>query len=174
MKLVYIYGPPAVGKFQVSKQLAKMINFKLFHNHLTADYVSNLFSKKNKISNELKKEIALKMFEEAAKNDINLIFTMVHEPRYNNFVKKIVSIIEKHKGEVLFVRLFCKEKTLYERVTNASRKEFDKVKTVKELKLILKKGSKLESVPFKGSLTMNNDSLSPKKCAEKIKKYYKL
>ncbi|MFH1209967.1 MAG: shikimate kinase, partial [archaeon] len=43
MKLIYIYGPPAVGKLTVTKELAKLTNFKIFHAHLTADYVSSVF-----------------------------------------------------------------------------------------------------------------------------------
>jgi len=35
MKLVFIYGPPAVGKLTVANALAKVTGFKVFHNHLT-------------------------------------------------------------------------------------------------------------------------------------------
>ncbi|MFH1839979.1 MAG: AAA family ATPase [Nanoarchaeota archaeon] len=174
MKLIYIYGMPAVGKLEVAKKLAEITDFKVFHNHLTADYVSSLFPERSKMSNELKQEIALKMFEAAAKHNVNIIFTMVHETRYRDFVKKIIGIIEKFNGEVLFVRLVCKKEKLYERVVKDSRKEFDKVHTVKELKEIIKDGDKFDEVPFKKSLKIDNTNFSPKKCAEEIKKYYRL
>ena len=88
---------PAVGKLEVAKELEKITNFKVFHNHLTADYVSSLFPGRNEISDKLKREIALKMFEAATKNNIDLIFTMVHETKYDNFVKQIINIIAKPK-----------------------------------------------------------------------------
>ncbi len=35
MRLVFIYGPPGVGKLTVARELAALTGFKLFHNHLT-------------------------------------------------------------------------------------------------------------------------------------------
>ena len=43
MKLVFLYGPPAVGKFTVAKELAALTGFKLFHNHLTVDVATSIF-----------------------------------------------------------------------------------------------------------------------------------
>lgn len=174
MKLIYIYGPPAVGKLTVAQELAKITNFKLFHNHLTADYVSNLFPERNEMSNELKQEIACKMFEAAAKHNINLIFTMAHEEKYNNFVKRIIDIIEKFNGEILFIKLSCDETKLHERIIKDSRKQFGKATTHEELKIILKRADKFKTVPFKESLEIDNTELSPKECAQKIKDYYRL
>lgn len=175
MKLIYIYGPPAVGKLKVAKQLVKITKFRLFHNHLTADCVSSIFPSKDKISNKLKCQIVYKMLEAAAKYKVKgVIFTKVYDSSDNNFVKNVIDIVEKYDGEVLFVRLYCKHKKLFERVIKNSRKTFDKVKTVKDLKIILKKNNKFETIHFKKSLTINNDSLSPKKCADKIKEYYNL
>ena len=34
MKLVFIYGPPAVGKLTVAKELAALTGFKVFHNQV--------------------------------------------------------------------------------------------------------------------------------------------
>ena len=43
MKLVYIFGPQAVGKMTVGQELAKITGLNLFHNHMTIDLVSNFF-----------------------------------------------------------------------------------------------------------------------------------
>ena len=45
--LIMITGPQAVGKMTVGQELAKLTNFKLFHNHMSIDLVNN-FSEKNK------------------------------------------------------------------------------------------------------------------------------
>ncbi len=39
MKLVMIFGNLAVGKMTVGQELAKITNFKLFHNHMTIEPV---------------------------------------------------------------------------------------------------------------------------------------
>ncbi|MBT3691024.1 AAA family ATPase [Candidatus Woesearchaeota archaeon] len=174
MKLIYIYGVPAVGKLTVAEQLAKITGFKLFHNHLTADYVSSLFPLRNDMSNKLKCEIAYKMFEAAAKNKVDLIFTMAHEEKYNDFLKNIIKIIGKFDGEVLFVRLCCKKEKLYDRVVSDSRKPFFKAKTIEEMDKIVKKLDKFETIPFGESLVIDNTGVSAKKCAQKIKEHYGL
>lgn len=43
MKLVIIFGPQAVGKMTVGQSLAAMTGFKLFHNHMSIDFVSQFF-----------------------------------------------------------------------------------------------------------------------------------
>jgi len=160
---------------QVAKQLAKITDFRLFHNHLTADYVSSIFSLKDKKSNEIKWKFAIKMIELAAKHKAKgVIFTKVYDSDDKSFIKKIISILKKMGGEILFVKLYCDTEKLYERVINKSRKAFDKVRSTKDLKNILEKENKYGTLPFKKTLVINNTNLSPKKCAKKIKEYYSL
>jgi len=175
MKLIYIYGPPAAGKLEVAKQLAKITGFRLFHNHLTADYVSSIFTLKDETSNKLKCQMVYRMLEAAIKYNVEgIIFTKVYDAGDKDFVKKIIEIIEENSGEVLFVKLYCAPEKLYERVTNSSRKKFDKVKSVEHLKKILKKSDKFGAITVKKSLIIDNTNTPAKKCAEKIKNYYSL
>jgi shikimate kinase len=43
MKLVILFGPPAVGKMTVGQELAKATGLKLFHYHVTIELVLNFF-----------------------------------------------------------------------------------------------------------------------------------
>jgi dephospho-CoA kinase len=43
MKLILIYGSPAVGKLTVANEIARQTDFKVFHNHLTIDAVEPVF-----------------------------------------------------------------------------------------------------------------------------------
>ncbi|OLE70972.1 hypothetical protein AUF78_04195 [archaeon 13_1_20CM_2_51_12] len=43
VRLVFIYGPPAVGKLTVAIELSKQIGFKLYHNHVSIDFVKSIF-----------------------------------------------------------------------------------------------------------------------------------
>jgi tRNA uridine 5-carbamoylmethylation protein Kti12 len=43
VKLIFIYGPPAVGKLTVASELAKLTGFKLFDNHVSIDFVKSVF-----------------------------------------------------------------------------------------------------------------------------------
>jgi len=43
MKLIVLYGPPAVGKQTVAEELAKHTGIKLFYGHLTWNAVNPIF-----------------------------------------------------------------------------------------------------------------------------------
>jgi shikimate kinase len=44
MKLVILFGPPAVGKMTVGQELANLTGFRLFHNHMTIELTLNFFA----------------------------------------------------------------------------------------------------------------------------------
>ena len=77
-KLIMIAGPQAVGKMTVGQELAKLTDFKLFHNHMTIDLVNNFFSYSTKEGQDMVKMIRVNMLEYFAKSSIpGIIFTCV-------------------------------------------------------------------------------------------------
>ena len=43
MKLIYLHGPPAAGKYTIAKALETKIGARIFHNHLTIDVAKAIF-----------------------------------------------------------------------------------------------------------------------------------
>ena len=43
MKLIILFGPPAVGKMTVGQELEKITRLKLFHNHMSLELVNQFF-----------------------------------------------------------------------------------------------------------------------------------
>src|SRR6059036_357791 len=78
MKLVFVYGPPASGKLTVAKELAKLTGFRLFHNHVSIQFVQSLFEFGTKTFWRLTNTYRLEMIEQAAKDGIDTIFTFVY------------------------------------------------------------------------------------------------
>ncbi len=70
MKLVVIFGPPAVGKMAVGRELAKLTGFKLFHNHMTIELVIEFFDYGTPKFNILNQEFRRRIFEEVASSDL--------------------------------------------------------------------------------------------------------
>ena len=176
MKLIYIYGPPAVGKLTVARELAKLTDYKVFHNHLTSDLVESVFDRGTKTFTRLNIKYRYEIIGTAAQENIKgLIVTFVYaQPDDDKYIEKIVNKVKKHKGQVYFVQLICDVATLKKRLKHPARKEFAKLKRVKPFKEILNQYKLFESVPYDNNLIINNTKLSPKKAAQKIKKLFKL
>lgn len=176
MKLVFIYGPPGVGKFTVGKQLAKITGYKLFPNHFIRDPIQSIFERWSRICSFLIYKFRFELIQAAAREGIKgLITTCAYrKPEDNNFVRKVIKGVRKYKGKVFFIRLYCDKKELFRRIKNPSRRKFIKTKTLKDLKILMKKFDLFSSIPYVKSLIIDNTKLSPKKVAEEIKNYYKL
>ena len=131
MKLVFLHGAPAVGKLTVARELAALTGFRLFHNHLTVDLVSSLFAFGSEPFVQLREQIWLAAFAEAARNNVSLVFTFNPERTVReSFVQETIEIVEGAGGEVVFVELTCAEEELEDRLEDASRKEFGKLASV--------------------------------------------
>ncbi len=176
MNFVFIYGPPAVGKLTVAKELTRLTGYKLFHNHLTVDLVTSIFPFDSEQLSRLSGKSRLEMFREASKANINgLIFTMVYGSEVDNeFIQKVVNIMDENGGKVFFVKLFADIKTLKERVRNKSRRLFNKTTSPEILENVINKFRVFESVSNYPSLSLDTSILSPTETANKIVDYYHL
>lgn len=176
MKLIFLYGPPAVGKLTVARELAKLTNYKVFHNHLTFDLVEAVFEFGSKPFNETVDKYRLDLIETAARYKVGgVIFTIVYAKGHDEkFIRKVMRAIEKYKGEVNFVQMYCEHRELFKRLKNPSRKKFSKMKKTKTLREIINKYELFSSVPYKKNLVIDNTELSARVTAQKIKNYFKL
>jgi len=170
MKLIFIYGPPAVGKLTVAKELAKITRFKLFHNHLVNDMLDNIVDSKKEsdLYWELSDELKLRIIEKLAKHKLkNIIFTMMRakNPKDHDLPNKIKNVVKKHKGKIYFVKLECDDEEVLKRVNSASRKKFGKFSSKKAVKKFIKEYDPHAPLRFKNQLIINNTKLSPKKVA---------
>lgn len=155
--------------------ILRLTKYKLFHNHLTFDLVDSIFPYGSKKFGKLNTQVRLILFEEAARDNVSLIFTYCYSnPRDNPFVKAAISKVKKYRGKVCFVQLSCDKKELFKRVKHRKRKKYGKLMNIVELKKSIKKWNLFSAIPFVKSLTIDNTKLSPEKAAKMIKSHYKL
>jgi len=175
VKLVFIYGPPAVGKLTVATELAKLTGFKLFDNHVSIDFVKSVFEFGTRRYWKLIEKYRLLMLTEAAKHRMNTIFTFVYDNATDNpFVTKTIQTVGKEGGTVCFVRLFCDEEELARRVNGKGRRKAGKISTKRLLASVLKRHGLGSEVPFQTSLRIDTTRTPAKKSAEMIARHYKL
>ena|SRR3989344_459221 len=172
MKLIVLYGPPAVGKLTVARELAKLTGLTIFHNHLTVDFLDPLIGYGTKGFFKLLNRIRLDVLETASKNNNHpgFILTWVYaKGEDDDFVKEVTETVEGNGGMIYWIRLFCDEAELMKRVTQPSRHEFGKITTAEGLKKNLEEADLTAAVPGERSLEIDTTNLLPIEAAKKIK-----
>ena len=175
MRLVFIYGPPAVGKLAVATELSKQTGFKLFHNHVSIDFVRSIFQFGTPSFQKLVNKYRREMLEEAAKERVDTIFTFMYgKGEDDEFVRDIMRRVESHNGKVLFVRLYCSREELGRRVAIKSRKKQGKLATKQDLDGLFNEFDLLSEVPSVSSLSIDTSHNPPQKVARLIARHYEL
>jgi hypothetical protein len=109
MHLVVLFGPPAVGKMTVGRELCRLTGYRLFHNHMTIEPFLEVFEFGSPSFTRLSSEFRRRVVEEAIASDVTgLVFTFVwglelEEDR--DFVQGYVDLVEGAGGRISFVEL---------------------------------------------------------------------
>ena len=124
MKFILLFGPQAVGKMTVGRELEKEAGLKLFHNHMTLELLHPFFGfspETFRLSGVIREE----MFKSMAKSDVRgIVFTYVWAFDTEEdwaFVEKVCDIFEREGNEVYFVELEADLETRLERNKTESR-----------------------------------------------------
>lgn len=184
--LVFIVGPPAVGKMTVGHELARRTGLRLFHNHHTIDLVLRFFPFGSPPFRRLVGEFRKRIVEEVAASELpGLIFTYVwafdHEADGQE-VAELAAPFERRGGRVVYVEL---EATQEERLRRnetefrlAEKPSKRDLATSRRLLLDADARHQLSSAGrFDGRadcLRIDNTSLSPATVAERIVAHFLL
>lgn len=168
MILIFIYGPPAVGKLTIAEHLSDLTNIPLFHNHLSRDIVHDIYPDSLNTHYRLVDQIRTKVFSYCAKQGTSLIFTFVYEGQGDDsVVESYVKSVESNGGKVKFVELTARREDLLKRVNNESRKQFRKLSDPKILHE-LTEAMDVFSIPFVDAKKINTSNHNPEESARII------
>ena len=175
MKLLFLYGSPAVGKLTVAKEIAKRTNFKVFHNHLTVDAVTPVFEFGTEPFNRLVDLFRIEIFKEAAKANVNLIFTFCYAKGFDDdFIGEVKTAIEKFGGEICYVSIKAERNVIEKRVLAKSRTSYKKVCSVEKLNKIWARNDYFSTIPHSKSLELENTHFSVVETANKIIQHFQI
>jgi len=183
--LVFIIGPPAVGKMTVGLELSALTGIPLFHNHQSIDAVLPVFEFGTEPFNRLVSGFRDRMFIEVAESDLpGLIFTYVwafDHAEDLSFVEKKVEIFESRGGRAVFVELWADQETrLVRNRTELRLASKPSKRNVEESdKRLLTFDAEYQLVsdgpfPFPDYLRIDNTDLSPREAAERIATHFSL
>ncbi len=169
MNLIVLYGPPAVGKLTVGKELAKLTGYKLFHNHLAIDLAHEIYEWGDPAFFTLVHAIRTTVIESAAKSDTNIILTFFYTGAESekSFFKRVEKIVETSGGNISFVQLTAPVEILRQRVTDTSRQKFGKLTDEKALQQTLAI-NKAATFNHSRQVTLDASKMTPLEMAETI------
>lgn len=169
MTFVLLYGPPAVGKLTVATELARLTGFKVFHNHTSIDLAETFFERGTPSFGRVVHDVRQLIFEEAAKSDVDLIFTYAYAHGSDDpELAWMTAVVEQHGGDVRLVHLTCTPDALRQRVGSASRRGFGKIVSVEVLEHLLETCDLFTPHPARPSLQLNTTDTPPQKTAAAI------
>ena len=177
MKLIIIYGPPASGKLTVAKALSKKTGYKLFHNHIVNDALSEIIDFEDENYWKAADKLKLELIETASRYGVKgMIFTMVYVGNKEgvDLPRRIKRVVEKDKGKAYFVKVECDEDKLLKRVVNKDRRKYKKFGNARKLKKYIRNHKVFESLPFRDQLVINTSGTSAVENAERIVKHFGL
>lgn len=175
MKLLLLYGSPAVGKLTVANEIARQTDFKVFHNHLSIDCILPVFEFGTKSFFDLVHLIRVATVSEAARVGQNLIYTFCYaKDSDDDHVAKIFNAVTDNGGTVCLVLLTADKEILEKRVTEDSRRKFGKISSVEILREMFDKYELFAPVNNYKSLVVDNTNLSIGATARKIIEYFQL
>lgn len=175
MKLLFLHGPPAVGKLTVANEIASRTGFKVFHNHLSIDAIEPVFAFGTKPFNKLVELIRVETVAEAARQNLDLIYTFCYaKDEDERHVERITKAAEDNGGTVYFALLVATRDELKRRVLFENRQRFGKAKTVEKMEYIFSNFDLFSPVPDRETFTLDNTSVSPADAAVQIIERFEL
>ncbi|MDT7920257.1 MAG: hypothetical protein RQ868_06655 [Meiothermus sp.] len=175
MKLVFLYGPAAVGKLTVARELTRLTGYPIFDNHLSIDYAARLLDWGTPSYVSFLRALRLFTFRQMAQMGLKgLIFTFVYTPPSSDeFIGQVLEVCQQSGIEVLWVKLEAPPEVLLQRVVLPERKSLKKLSRPERLLQMLEQGA-LQAIPFGQSLRVDTSQLLPEQAARVIVQHFGL
>jgi hypothetical protein len=170
MKLLLIYGRPAVGKLTVARAVAALTGGRLFHNHLAVNLALSVFAFGSPGFVEVREQVWMAVFRRALTDRVPLlIFTFNPEDSVpQRFIDALFSEVAAAGGEVFPVELTASEAVIEERIESASRRLEGKLLDLETYRELRDKGTFDTPVIASPRLTLDTGALTPAESARRI------
>lgn len=175
MKLLLIYGSPAVGKLTTARAIANRTDFRVFHNHLTISAVKPVFDFGTAPFWQLVHLFRIETIRAAARENVDLIYTFCYAKDEDDpHVAEVAQTVEENGGEICFVLLVAEKAAIEKRVAEDSRRTYEKLGSPENLRATWERYELFSPVNGRESLVIDNTELSPDQTAERIIEHFNL
>ncbi|MBR7836034.1 hypothetical protein KDL01_22350 [Actinospica durhamensis] len=123
--LLFVIGPPAVGKMTVGAEIARRTGYRLLHNHMTIEPLLRLFPYDSPQFARLNVEFRIRILEEAADSDLpGLVFSYLwafDEPEDAVAVEQYARPFRDRGARIRYLELAAEQATRLHRNVQDSR-----------------------------------------------------
>lgn len=167
-----IYGPSGVGKESVAKELGKRNGWHVFPQHLAFDVACAVVGFGNDGFEAYQRKICLDAFTALYKKGATgIVFTFCYVyPHSDYFIKGLFDFLNTTQAKPCFVRLSCEYDEHIKRVTNAGRKNTNKIQSKKHLDDYLERFDFSVDIKNVKTYLLDNTGMSIEASAEAIEK----
>jgi hypothetical protein len=184
--LLFVVGPPAVGKMSVGHAIAERTGLRLFHNHIAIELALRYFDYGTEGFHRIDGAIRRLVIEEVAASDLpGLVFTYVwafNLPEDQAVVEEYAKPFRDRGARVLFVELEATQAERLKRTAGVSRlaekpsrRDLDAARRDllgDDARYQLNSGGKFDGRP--DYLRINNTLLTPDEVAERVVEQFAL
>lgn len=169
MKLIFLHGPPASGKYTIARELEASLGILNFHNHLTLDVAKALFEFGTPEFWDLTHRLRrVALDAKAGDPDARVVFTNCYsDPHDNATVAALEDVVTARGGEFLPVYLACGADELRRRVVDPDRVSMRKLHTVEALEQFLEQWNCI-ALERPSCVTVRTDGRSVGDCVQEI------
>lgn len=175
MKLLFLHGPPAVGKRTVGEEIVRLAGGRLLDNHAAVDFARTVLDFDAPGFWDLVHAARMIALEKAAQHGVRLVVqtSCYSHPDDLSLLEDFERILARHGGALLPVFLTCSKESLEQRVGAADRIARRKVTTKEGLDRCLSRWN-LVPVPRASCITVDTDAASPAEAARTIVSHFEL
>jgi len=184
--LLFVVGPPAVGKMSVGQAIAERTGLRLFHNHISIELALRYFGYGTPAFRRIDGAIRRLVIEEVAASDLaGLVFTFVWAfdlPEEQEYVDECARPFRERGARVLFVELEAVQTERLKRIAGVSRlaekpsrRDLDASRRDlldDDARYQLNSGGKFDGRP--DYLRIDNTRLTPGEVAERVIEHFAL
>jgi hypothetical protein len=173
--LLFIYGPPAAGKYTIAKAIATELNWPLLHNHVVIDCVSALLKRGEPGFLDACADVRIALTSRALASGKSHVSTFVYGKGIDDaFVARIRDTVADAGARFCAVQLTCSVPTLNERCVAPHRASMGKISTVETLQSVLEEYDCYSKLPCVESLGIDTGQLSVNDSVRKIRSHFEL
>jgi tRNA uridine 5-carbamoylmethylation protein Kti12 len=174
---VFIYGPPAAGKYTIAKALAEQLSWPLFHNHVVIDCVESVIKWGKPGFHDACADVRVALTGHALEKGISMVSTFVYAKGLDAddaFVARMRGTVKQAGARFCAVRLTCSTETLRARCVAPHRFSMKKISSPEKLDAVLAEFDCQSAIGDTASFTIDTDASSVEQSVQSIRAHFAL